>query len=140
MDKNKKELHQADKSIYIDSAEYGGSTNYVAKVNIDTWCALAKYHLSGDAIHIFAAIWFKYEQQGSTTYGKYQPIMLSYDDISNIALCSYDGARKAIKQLIKNNLITQSRCGEGRTKSGYMPNVDELHNLTKLYLENKSAL
>lgn len=140
MDKNKKELHQADKSIYIDSAEYGGSTNYVAKVNIDTWRSIAKCHLSGDAMHILTNLWFQYDQQGLINHGNYQPIMLSYQDIADIALCSYDGARKAIKQLIKHNLIIQSRCGEGRTKSGYMPNVDELHNLTKLYIENKSAL
>lgn len=140
MDKNKKELHQADKSVYVDSAKYGGSTNDAPNINIDTWYSLAKYNLSGKEIFILAVIWFQYVRQASINHGNYQPIMLSYQDIADIALCSPCGAKKAIKQLIKHNLIIQSRCGEGRTKSGYSPNIDELRNSTKLYIKTHTVI
>ena len=79
MDKNKKELHQADKSIYIDSAEYGGSTNYVAKVNIDEEPELAS----------------EYDVRGI-------PLLIVFENGKIIKQAAGARPKQAIEELLKN--------------------------------------
>lgn len=101
-----------NKRLYVDIAEWGGKTYYV-KSNPELCNAVwEKQRLSAVEFLVFQYICTVYD---SKPIGCLTPLKLSYGDIAEFAKCSFEGARKAVENLIKYELITVKR-GKGRAK------------------------
>lgn len=114
-----------NKRLYIDLAEYGGTTRYTI-LNTDLLLMLwQNYNLSNIEQSIFIYICMVYDNANES--GR-EPIKLSYTDIAKIINCSNGGIRKAITNLITEKLLLAIGERKGKSKTQYVPNVEKLHN------------
>ena len=125
-----------NKRLYVDIAEWDKETHYV-KVNPELYDAVwDKVNLSLCEFRIFQYICMRYDGK---PIGCLEPLKLSHGDIAEFAKCSFEGARKAVENLIKYELITVKR-GKGRAKNEYQPNIEVLHALLKEYLKKHKLI
>ncbi len=120
------------KRVYIDNRAFNGKTNFVTR-NVDMLPAiLHKHPLSGVQLAIFECICDKYD---NINISNKKPISITYNEFAQYANCCNESAKKAIKTLIKHELILRvgDRCGRAKTK--YVPNVDYIHALLKEHIE-----
>lgn len=117
--------NEQNKRLYIDLAEYGGTTRYTI-LNTDLLLMLwQNYNLSNIEQSIFLYICMVY---GNANESGREPIKLSYTDIAKIINCSDGGVRKAIANLIAEKLLLAIGERKGKAKTKYVPNVEKLHN------------
>ena len=127
--------NEQNKRLYIDLAEYGGTTRYTI-FNTDLLLMLWQdYNLSNIEQSIFLYICMVYDNANES--GR-EPIKLSYTDIAKIINCSDGGVRKAIANLIAEKLLLAIGERKGKATTKYVPNVEKLHNELLRYcgLEN----
>lgn len=114
-----------NKRLYIDLAEYGGTTRYTT-FNTDLLLMLWKnYNLSNIEQSIFLYICMVYDNANES--GR-EPIKLSYTDIAKIINCSVGGVRKAIANLLAKKLLLAIGERKGTAKTQYVPSVEKLHS------------
>lgn len=124
-----------NKRLYIDLAEYGGTTRYTI-LNTDLLLMLwQNYNLSNIEQSIFLYICMVYDNANES--GR-ESIKLSYTDIAKIINCSEGGVRKAIANLITEKLLIVIGDRKGKAKTQYVPNIEKLHGELLQYcgLEN----
>ncbi len=127
--------NEQNKRLYIDLAEYGGTTRYTI-LNTDLLLMLwQNYNLSNIEQSIFLYICMVYDNANES--GR-EPIKLSYTDIAKIINCSDGGVRKAIANLIAEKLLLAIGERKGKSKTKYVPNVEKLHNELLRYCDLKN--
>lgn len=90
------------------------------------------YNLSQLEERLFTYICMQYDNAHESNR---EPLKLSYNDIADVIKCSYEGVRKAVKMLLKSNLIIVEGKRKGKAKTQYLPNVELIHEELKEYLK-----
>lgn len=120
-----------NKRLFINVEEWGGRNRYVMW-QLDLLPAIwREYDLSAIEERIFLYISMQYDNAYES---KREPLKLSYQDIAEAVMCSKEGAKQAIKNLIWFKLITTIGERKGRSKTKYIPNIDYIHGLLKKHL------
>lgn len=120
-----------NKRLYVDLSEWGGEKRFVTW-NIDILPMIWKYYdFSKLEERLLLYICMAYDNAHESNR---EPLKLSYTDIANIIKCSVWGATKAIKMLLKSQLIVTKGKRQGKAKTQYLPNVELFHKELKEYL------
>lgn len=105
---------------------------YYAKINNDLIPAIYQiYEPTGLEIALFMDI-------VTACDSARQPCAYSYKDLADKYLKTSRGIKKALKQLIKQNLIKVVGERQGRAKTLYIPNVEHTTRLMLEYLKDRS--
>ena len=121
-----------NKRLYIDISEWGGNKRFVTW-NLDILPMIWEYYnLSQLEERLFTYICMQYDNAHESNR---EPLKLSYNDIADVIKCSYEGVRKAVKMLLKSNLIIVEGKRKGKAKTQYLPNVELIHEELKEYLK-----
>lgn len=117
--------------LYIDVSQWGAPKRYVTW-QLDLLPMLwGSYDLSKFEERILLYICMQYDNAYESNR---DPLKLSYKDIADIVKCSYDGAKKAMGNLLYWELIITIGERKGSAKTQYIPNVSKIHQLLKKYL------
>lgn len=115
--------------LYIDLKDKGFDKSYLVS-NYELYLAIyQKINLSKTDIQIFQHICWKYDKCQNPA-----PVYLTYKDFATLFCCDKMTVYNSIKVLIKNKLILKVGDRKGRAKTGYIPNVEYLHNVLFEYL------
>lgn len=128
-------MNYENKRLYVDVSKWGAPTRYVI-FSIDLLDWLIEQNLSAIEMNLFLSIAMRYDNAHE---GQRKPQGYSYADLAELGRCSKNAAINAIKNLIDKKLLHCVNKDEraGRGKLLYMPDIENIHNALKAYV-NKS--
>lgn len=99
------------------------------------FAVMSKYKLGGYSLAILYYIVAEYNKAKFSTSIEEYKISLTFDDLANKENTYISTIQKAIKLLLKHELIKKANSPKGRTQTLYTPNVKLLNELTNEYLK-----
>lgn len=119
------------KSIFSDKGTWGKINSFFG------FAVMAKFNrLGGYSLAILSYIVGEYNKRVYSASIEDYKIPLTFDELANKGNTYNSTIQKAIKLLLKHELIKKANNPKGRTQTLYIPNVKLLNELTNEYLKH----
>lgn len=117
------------KPIFSEKGTWGKINSFFG------FAVMSKYNLGGFSLAILSYIVGEYNKKVYSASIEDYKIPLTFDDLANKGNTHNSTIQKAIKLLLKHELIKKANNPKGRTQTLYIPNVKLLNELTNEYLK-----